>query len=109
MEILQPRSREERRVISVIDRKSSTAASPVRVGMATRKSTPAKSIAAVRKLQAIHCGKKRLGFHLDRLRKQLPRTRSQNIRQWIVNLVQLAQWDNVDILVHGVSLSSRGG
>ena len=69
---------------------------------------PHQAVAAVRKLQALHRGEKRLGFHLDSLRKQLPRTRSQDIRQWIVNLVGLTQWHNVAILVHGVSLSSRG-
>src|ERR1019366_7099229 len=69
---------------------------------------PHEAVAAVGKLQAIHRGKKRLGFHLDSLRKQLPCTRSQDIRQWIVDLVGLTQWDNVAILVHGVSLSLRG-
>src|ERR1700756_5243644 len=69
---------------------------------------PHEAVAAVGKLQAIHRGKKRRGFHLDSLRKQLPGTRSQDIRQWIVDLVGMAQWDNVAILVHGVSLSSSG-
>src|ERR1019366_8254346 len=52
---------------------------------------PHEAVAAVGKLQAIHRGKKRLGFHLDSLRKQLPCTRSQDIRQWIVDLVGLTQ------------------
>jgi hypothetical protein len=69
---------------------------------------PHQAVAAVRKLHALHRGQKCLGFHLDSLRKQLPRTRSQDIRQWIVDLVGLTQWDNVAILIHGVSLSSRG-
>ncbi|WP_284282591.1 hypothetical protein, partial [Bradyrhizobium liaoningense] len=30
-----------------------------------------------------------------------------NIRQWIVDLIGLTQWDNVAMLVHGVSLSLR--
>jgi hypothetical protein len=57
---------------------------------------PNEAVAAVGKLQALHRGEKRLGFHLDSLRKQLPRTRSQNIRQWIVDLVGLTERDNVD-------------
>src|SRR3954465_9240719 len=69
---------------------------------------PHQAVAAVGKLQALHCEEKRLGLHLDCLRKQLPRTRSQDIRQWIVDLVGLTQRDNVDILAHGVSLSLRG-
>jgi len=67
-----------------------------------------EAVAAVGKLQALHRGEKRLGFHLDSLRKQLPSTRSQNIRQWIVDLIGLTQWENVAMLVHGVSLSLRG-
>ena len=47
---------------------------------------PHQAVAAVGKLQALHCGEKRLGLHLDSLRKQLPRTRSQDIRQWIVEV-----------------------
>jgi hypothetical protein len=69
---------------------------------------PHQAVAAVGKLQALHCEEKRLGLHLDCLRKQLPRTRSQDTRQWIVDLVGLTQRDNVDILAHGVSLSLRG-
>jgi len=69
---------------------------------------PHQAVAAVGKLQALHCEEKRLGLHLDCLRKQLPRTRSQDIRQWIVDLVGQTQRDNVDILAHGVSLSLRG-
>src|SRR3954471_19540847 len=69
---------------------------------------PHQAVATVGKLQAFHRGEKRLGFHLHSLRKQLPRTRAQDIRQWIVDLVRLTQRDNVAILIHGVSLSSRG-
>jgi hypothetical protein len=69
---------------------------------------PHEAVAAVQKLQALHRGEKRLGFHLHSLRKQLPRTSSQDSRQWIVDFVGLTQWDNVAMLVHGVSLSSRG-
>jgi hypothetical protein len=69
---------------------------------------PHQAIAAVGKLQALHRGEKCLGFQLNSLRKHLPRTRSQDIRQWIVDLVGLTQGDNVAILFHGVSLSSRG-
>ena len=38
-----------------------------------------------------HPREKRLGFHLDSLRKQLPGPRSQDIRQWIVDIVGLTQ------------------
>src|SRR4051812_14671501 len=69
---------------------------------------PHQAVAPVGKLQALPCEEKPLGLHLDCLRKQLPRTRSQDIRQWIVDLVGLTQRDNVDILAHGVSLSLRG-
>ena len=48
-------------------------------------------IAPVGKLQALHRREKRLGFHLDSLRKQLPSTRSQDIRQWIVDLVGMTE------------------
>src|SRR6266536_2408650 len=60
------------------------------------------------KLQLLHRGEECLRLQLDSLRKKLPRTRSQDIGQWIVNLVRLTQRDNIAILVHGVSLSSRG-
>jgi hypothetical protein len=69
---------------------------------------PEQTVATVGKLHVLHGGRKRLGLHLDGLRKQLPRTRSQDIRQWIVDLVRLTQVDNVTILVHGVLLSLRG-
>jgi hypothetical protein len=69
---------------------------------------PDETVATVGKLQVLHCGEKRRGLDLDSLRKQLPRTRSQDIRQWIVDLVGLTQGDNLASLVHGVSLSSRG-
>ena len=69
---------------------------------------PHKTVATVRKLEVLHRGEKHLGLQLDSLRKKLPRTRSQDIRQWIVDLVGLTKADNVAILVHGVSLSLRG-
>src|ERR1035438_6174147 len=56
---------------------------------------------------AYRSDRKRLGFQLDSLRKQLARTRAQDIRQWIVDLVGLTQWHNVAILIHGVSLRSE--
>ena len=68
---------------------------------------PHQAVAAVGKLQALHCEEKRLGLHLDCLRKQLPRTRSQDIRQWIVDLVGLTQRDNVDILAWRIALLER--
>ena len=69
---------------------------------------PHKPVAAVGKLQVFHRCKKRLGFHLDCLCKQLPGAGSQDIRQWIVNLVGMTQGDNIASLIHGVSLSLRG-
>jgi len=68
---------------------------------------PHQAISAIRKLQLLHRGEECLRFQLDSLRKKLPRTRSQDIGQWILNLVGLTQRDNVAILVHGVSLSSN--
>jgi hypothetical protein len=50
-----------------------------------------KAVATVGELQVLHGDKKRLGFHLDSLRKQLPRPGAQDIRQWIVDLVGLTQ------------------
>ncbi len=69
---------------------------------------PHQAISAIGKLQLLHRGEEYLRLHLDSLRKKLPRTESQDIGQWIVNLVGLTQRDNLAILVHGVSLSSRG-
>ena len=69
---------------------------------------PHKTVATVRQLEVLHRREKHLGLQLDSLRKKLPRTRSQDIRQWIVDLVGLTKADNVAILVHGVSLSLRG-
>src|ERR1022692_2068475 len=63
--------------------------------------------AFIGKLQFLHCGQKRPGLHLDSLRKKLPRTRSKNISQRIVDLVGLTKTENIDSLVHGVSLSLR--
>jgi hypothetical protein len=57
----------------------SAGSSLVRCGAHEAGRFPHKPVAAVRKLQAIHRGQKRLGFHLDSLRKQLPRTRSQKV------------------------------
>jgi hypothetical protein len=68
---------------------------------------PHQAISAIEKLQLLHRGEECLRLQLDSLRKKLPRTRSQDIGQWIVNLVGLTQRDNLAILVHGVSLSSR--
>jgi hypothetical protein len=38
-------------------------------------------------LQILHRGKKRLDFDLHRLRQKLPSASSQNIGQWIVDIV----------------------
>ena len=50
----------------------------------------------------------RLSFQLDSLREQLSRTRSQDIGQWIIDLVGVTKTYNIASLVHGVSLSLRG-
>jgi hypothetical protein len=42
------------------------------------------------------------------LGKQPPRTGAQHISQWIIDIVGLTKADNIDSLVHGVSLSVRG-
>src|ERR1019366_478796 len=69
---------------------------------------PDNTVATIGKLQFLHCGQKRPGLHLDSLRKKLPCTRSKNISQRIVDLVGLTKTENIDSLVHGVSLSLRG-
>src|SRR5207253_955314 len=56
----------------------------------------------------LHRGKKRLDFDLHCLRQKLPCASTQNIRQWIVDLVGLTKGNNIASLVHGVSLSLRG-
>jgi hypothetical protein len=43
------------------------------------------------KLQILHRGKKRLDFDLHGLRQKLPRTSSQNIGQWIADIVGLTK------------------
>ena len=52
---------------------------------------PDNTVSSIGKLEVLHRGKKRLGFELDSLRQQLPRTRSQDIGQWIVDLVGLTK------------------
>jgi hypothetical protein len=69
---------------------------------------PDNTIATVGKLQVLHAGKKRISLEFNRLRKKPPRTGSQDIRQWIVDLIGMTKPDNVAILFHGVSLSLRG-
>src|SRR5580692_12193833 len=69
---------------------------------------PHQTVPTVGKLQVLHRGEKRFGLALDGLRKKPPRTRSQDIRQWIVDLVGMTKWDKVASLAHGVSLSLRG-
>src|SRR5262245_52465365 len=69
---------------------------------------PHKPVATVGKLELLHRREKHLSLQLDSLRKELPRTTSQHIRQRIVDLIGLTKADNVAILVHGVSLSLRG-
>jgi hypothetical protein len=69
---------------------------------------PDNAVATVRQLEIFHGGEKRLGLHLDSLRKQLPSAVSEDIRQGIVDLVRLTKPNNTAILIHGVSLSLRG-
>ena len=64
--------------------------------------------APVGQLQILHRGEKRLDFDLHGLRQKLPSASSQNIGQWIVDIVGLTKGNNIASLVHGVSLSSRG-
>src|SRR5262245_45792898 len=73
-----------------------------------RVTMPHDTGASVGKLQILHRGKKRLDFDLHGLRQKLPRTSTQNIGQWIVDLVGLTKGNNLASLVHGVSLSLRG-
>src|SRR5450432_3924403 len=67
-----------------------------------------QSVATIGQLQMLHTEKKNFGFQLDRARKKLPGSSLKNIRQWIVDLTGLTKANNVDNLVHGVSLSLRG-
>src|SRR5450631_2952320 len=67
-----------------------------------------QSVATIGQLQMLHTGKKNFGFQFDRARKKLPGSSLENIRQWIVDLPGLTKANNVDSLVHGVSLSLRG-
>lgn len=48
---------------------------------------PHKAVSPVGKLQVLHRREEGLRLDLDSLRKQLPRTRSQDIGQWIVDIV----------------------
>ncbi|WP_292440550.1 hypothetical protein [Mesorhizobium sp.] len=67
-----------------------------------------KPVTTICKLEILHLGEKRLGFHLDRLRKQFARAAAKHIRQGIIDFDGLTKANNVDSLVHGVSLSLRG-
>src|SRR5476649_1185457 len=67
-----------------------------------------QSVATIGQLQMLHTEKKNFGFQLDRARKKLPGSSLDNICQWIVDLAGLTKANNVDSLVHGVSLSLRG-
>jgi hypothetical protein len=69
---------------------------------------PHQTVPTVGKLQVLHRGEKRLGLALNGLREKPPGPTSQDIRQWIVDLVRMTERDNVARLVHGVSLSLRG-
>ena len=69
---------------------------------------PDNPVTTIGKLEILHLGKKRLGFHLDRLRKQFARAGSKHIRQGIIDFVGMTKANNVDSVIHGVSLSLRG-
>src|SRR5271163_23773 len=69
---------------------------------------PDNTVSSISKLEALHLGKKCLGFQLDSLCEQLSRSRSQDIGQGIINLVGVTKTNNIAILIHGVSLSLRG-
>jgi hypothetical protein len=67
-----------------------------------------QSFATIGQLQMLHTGTRNFGFQLDRARKKLPGSSPKNNRQWIADLTGLTKANNVDNLVHGVSLSLRG-
>src|SRR5437762_766261 len=69
---------------------------------------PDNPVTAIGKLEILHRRKESLGLQFDRLCKQPPRAGAKDIRQWIIKLVGLTKANNVDSLVHGVSLSLRG-
>ncbi|WP_287060002.1 hypothetical protein [Mesorhizobium sp.] len=48
---------------------------------------PDKPVTSIGKLEILHLGNKRLGFHLDRLRKQFARAAAKYIRQGITDFV----------------------
>ncbi|MEY9460300.1 hypothetical protein ABH973_000713 [Bradyrhizobium ottawaense] len=56
--------------------------------------------APVGRLQVLDRGKKRRDFDLDCLRQKLLRARSQDIRQWIVDLVGLTKRHNVSFMAY---------
>ena len=70
---------------------------------------PDNPLTAIGKLEILHRGKESLGLEFDRLRKQPARAAAKDIRQWIIKLVGLTKANNVDSLVHGVSLLWRFG
>ena len=69
---------------------------------------PHKTVPPVGKLQMLHACKENFSLQLDRARKKSPGSSRKNIGQWIVDLTGLTKANNVDSLVHGVSLSLRG-
>src|SRR5665213_342739 len=66
------------------------------------------TLSSICKLEVLHGGEEYLSLQLDSLREQLSRTRSQDIGQWIIDLVGVTKTNNIAILTHGVSLSLRG-
>jgi hypothetical protein len=69
---------------------------------------PHQPIASIGQLQMLHAGKEDFSFQPDRASKKLARPTLQDIGQGIVNFTGLTKANNVDSLVHGVSLSLRG-
>ncbi len=69
---------------------------------------PDQASPPVRQPQLLHAGQEGFGFKFNGLRQQPPRTGAQHVGQRIVDIVRLTETDNIDRLVHGVSLSVRG-
>ena len=58
---------------------------------------PDNTVSSISKLEVLHEGEERLSFQLDSLREQLSRTRSQDIGQWIIDLVGVTKTYNIAI------------
>ncbi|MGY3509192.1 hypothetical protein ACVIQY_002167 [Bradyrhizobium sp. USDA 3051] len=78
-----------------------------RSGIVADHTMPHDRSASGGKLQVLPRGERPLEFELDSSRQKLPRTTTQDIGQWIVNLVGLTKRDNAGSPIHGVSFSLR--